>query len=166
MRALYKTLTHSRILERDIKLSLKGYQRFIGELIKEHGIEILEMPDYQEYINYIRTPVYFPQWDIPTVVMHGSMTYFRKEAGESVPDFIFLPERRIIKHATAIASVSEYTARKTALYFDIEKDIKVLYNGIEPRVEQLAIDKRSAQVIFSGSLLLRREFTNWQRHGI
>jgi glycosyltransferase involved in cell wall biosynthesis len=114
------------------------------------------MPDFQEYMPYIKRKTPFPVLSVPVVVkLHGSVTYFLKEAGKDVPAPIYKSEYDILHHATAVSSVSTYTADKTARYFNYFHPIKVLYNGIEP-IEQSDNIRDPNLVIFTGSLVEKK----------
>jgi glycosyltransferase involved in cell wall biosynthesis len=94
---------------------------------------------------------------VPVVVkLHGSMTYFGGEAGEPVPEPVRVTERQILHGADAVASVSAYTAGRTAVYLDYDRPIKVLYNGIALSTGPEAIPKDPGQVIFTGSLMAKK----------
>lgn len=89
--------------------------------------------------------------------MHGGWTYFNKHEGLYVPDHWVRMERDILLQATAIASVSQYAARQTAAFLQIDRPITVLHNGIPIRDLQ-AVEKNDLQAIFTGSL--------WERKGV
>ncbi|MBZ0100362.1 MAG: glycosyltransferase family 4 protein, partial [Taibaiella sp.] len=113
---------------------------------------IIEMPDYNDYIRFCKDAVYFPKLPSPVVVkLHGSITYFTREAGDDVPIHVWQTERDILLKAKKVASVSDYTAVKTAHYLQYPKPIDVLYNGIDLPTVTPTI-KEQGKVVFTGSL--------------
>lgn len=157
VRAMYKALHLSGIFQWDVKRSLKKYKRYIEEIVAKHAVDIIEMPEYNDYIRFCHQPVYFPSLPVPAVVkLHGSMTYFAREAGDNVPQYVLEIEKDILHKATRVAAVSEYTAVQTARYLDYNEPIEVLYNGIDlPPVEK-AITKVHGKVVFTGTLISKK----------
>ncbi len=153
VRGSYQILGRLGLLQWDIKRSLHKYQHFLSQLIKERSIEVVEMPDYNDYMRFCKKPVFFPFFKVPTIVkLHGSMTYFAREAGHKEPGQVLVMEQDIFNKAAVITSVSKYTADKTRSYFNIRKDIEVVYNGIETNIEIKQRDKIRDRVIFTGTL--------------
>lgn len=147
-----RLLKHTGILQRDIEKSLLRYQGELEQIIEKHRIAIVEMPDYNDYVKYCLGFVPFPKLSVPVVVkMHGSVTYFARQAGKNIPAHIFKMEQSILNQASAVAGVSEYVSQKSAEYFACQKPVKVLYNGIDADVVYTA-EKNLRQVIFTGSL--------------
>jgi glycosyltransferase involved in cell wall biosynthesis len=115
------------------------------------------MPDFHEYISRCsryRAPV---RWPVPTVaVLHGTYSYFHTHEGLHLPEHWFRMERDLLHQATAIASVSHYTARETAALFQLEREIAVLHNGIPIRADCPAEKKDDFQVIYTGTLVKKK----------
>ena len=150
-------LKYTGMMGRDIKKSLARYHEKLEELIAEHQIDIIEMPDYNDYIRHCRTYTPFPKLSAPVVVkMNGSLTYFAREAGREVPDHIFKMEQTILNQAAAVISASKYTACKSAAYFSYTKPVEVLYNGIDTRIPAGNITRNIHQVIFTGTLVRKK----------
>lgn len=146
-------LKRSGALHWDIRTSLKPYNAFLNKLIKEYRIDIVEMPDFHDYMLSSKSYIPFLKLDAPVVVkLHGSITYFEKEAGREPAPHIYKMEQECMYSAAAIASVSKYTAEKTAAYFNYRKPIEVLYNGIDSKVSVEGIGKTDGRVIYTGSL--------------
>ncbi len=151
-RATTRVLKEAGILQWDIRSTFKKYGHFLESLIKKFAIDIVEMPDYNDYMRFCKSYVPFPKLSVPVLVkLHGSHTYFLKEAGKPVPDYIYRMEHDLLQQVTAVASVSKYTAEKTAIYLNYPKPIKVLYNGIK-NIEAPVVQKVPFRAIFSGSL--------------
>lgn len=157
VRAATRALTVSRVFQWDIALSLKQYGKFLNKLIHEYAIDIAEIPDYHDYMRFCYKPVYFPAIDVPYVVkLHGSMTYFDTEAGNSTPPHITQMEKKILHDAAAVAGVSRYTADVTAKLFDYHKEISVIHNGINMPEAEDDIKKKAGAVTFTGSLVEKK----------
>lgn len=157
VRGISQLLDRTGISTLDIKISLKKYGHFLNELIGKYKIDIVEMPDYSDYRRLCNTEVYFPALNAPVVVkLHGCMTYFNEEAGAPTPVHVRNMEEAVLNAASAVISVSRYTAEKTARYLNYNKKIDVLYNGIEiPQVPD-TVQKKAGRVIFTGSLVEKK----------
>ncbi len=152
VRIMHGIMKRTGLFDRDIRKSLVRYGVFLEQLIKKHNIDIVEMPDYNDYMRFAKNYVSFPKLSVPVVVkLHGTHTYFNTEAGKETPEYIYRMERDILQQAAAVASVSRYTADKTAEYLNYGKPITVLYNGIRPPAP-METDKIPGRVIFTGSL--------------
>jgi len=156
-RIAMRFLKDSGLLQRDITTQLAVYQNKLEDIIKEHSIEIVEMPDYNDYIRFCKSFVPFPVLSVPVVVkMNGTITYFKNEANQLVPQHILRMEQAILNQANAVLSASKYTADKSALYLSYNKHITVLYNGIDTNIPAANVIKKSKQVIFTGSLVKKK----------
>jgi glycosyltransferase involved in cell wall biosynthesis len=156
VRATYKLLFHTGILHCDIKRSLKKYAAFINGIIVEHAIDIIEKPDFNEYIQYCKTDIPFPAFKVPTVVkLHGSISFFTYEAGHNPSVLIKQADLAILRQADALSSVSNYVAEKTAEYMQFHKPVKVLYNGVDTHLGS-PIVKQDGLVVFTGSLVEKK----------
>ncbi|MCO5949590.1 glycosyltransferase family 4 protein [Mucilaginibacter flavidus] len=152
-----RLLNESGLMERDIKKSLAIYQIRLEEIIAEYNIDIVEMPDYNDYVRFCKSVVPFPKLSVPVMVkMHGTITYFKNEAKQAVPANVLQMEQVILNRATGISSASKYTADKSALYLSYNKHITVLYNGIDTNIPAKNIIKKAKQVIFTGTLLEKK----------
>jgi len=152
-KAVHKLLKISGVLEWDIMRRLPKYRVFLQSLVQHYKIDIVEMPDYNDYIRFCHTVVPFPMpADVPVIVkLHGNHTYFTREAGQKEPDYIWKMEYDILHQAAAVVSVSRYTAAKTAAYFNYDRVIEVIHNGVDTakRHRHAAQD---GSVVFTGSL--------------
>ncbi|WP_448701614.1 glycosyltransferase family 4 protein [Mucilaginibacter sp. AW1-3] len=145
------------LLERDIKKSLPVYQHQLEQLIAANQIDIVEMPDYNDYIKFCGGYVPFPQLSVPVVVkMNGSMTYFAYLADKPIAVNAIKMEQAILKQAAAVSSASKYTAEKSAAWFGYDKPIEILHNGINTNVPLSNEHRNTSQVIFTGSLMEKK----------
>jgi glycosyltransferase involved in cell wall biosynthesis len=156
-RIAMRILKDSGLLQRDIEKSLAVYKKKLEEIIKNNSIDIIEMPDYNDYIRFCKSFVPFPQLSVPIVVkMNGTITYFKNEANQPVPEHILKMEQAILNQAAAVSSASRYTADKSAVYLSYPKPIAVLYNGIDTNIPKTNIAKKPKQVIFTGTLVEKK----------
>lgn len=157
VRGMYKLLELSGIFQQDIKYSLGKYRKFLEGITTQHAIDIIEMPDYNDYIRFCSKKILFPDLPAPTIVkLHGSITYFSMEAGEPVPQHVWEIERDILMKADRVAGVSKYTAVQTAKYLKYDKPVDVLYNGIDIPGIAAGISKKEGKVVFTGTLLPKK----------
>lgn len=154
VRAMYKLLHQTRIFQWDINHSLRKYGKFIEALVVKHDIEIIEMPDYNDYIRFCKGVVPFPKLPSPVVVkLHGSMTYIDRNNGLPVPDYVAITERKILNQADAVCAVSKYRAKKALDFGEYNGHIDVVYNGIN--VQQSGDANTSEhinRVVYTGAL--------------
>ncbi len=151
-----RVLKDTGLMERDIKKSLLLYKRQLEKIISEHKIELIEMPDYNDYVRFCKTYIPFPQLSVPVVIkMNGSITYFAAEANKPVPSHIVKMEQTILNQAAAVASASKYTADKSAICLSYPHKIEVLHNGIDTTLSPL-VNKDPLQVIFTGTLTTKK----------
>jgi glycogen(starch) synthase len=156
VRASYKLLKMAGVFQYDIERSLKKYHHFVEQLIAEHRIDIIEKPDFNEYVQYCTKPTHFPKLSKPTVVkLHGTISYMLIERNIQPDPMLFEMERKVLDTADAICSVSRYTAEKTAEYFRLEKPMGVVYNGIKLK-DRLHTAKEPGLVVFAGSLVEKK----------
>ena len=157
VRAVNKALKSTGVFEKDIRRSLKRYKQFVDDLIAKYEIDVIEMPDYHDYMRFTKKYVPHPKFSTPTIVkLHGSMTYFNEEAGAATPQHIKQMEYDILQQADEVASVSQYTAARTALYLSYHKTIKVLHNGINIPELTTPVKKEKNLAIFTGSLVEKK----------
>jgi glycogen synthase len=157
VRAISKLLKILGFFHRDIKKSLGEYGVFLEKLIAQYDIDIIEMPDFHDYMRFCNSYIPFPLLSKPVIVkLHGSIVYYAKEANEPVPEYIWKMERDILNQAAAVTSVSKYTSDKTAYYLKYEKKILVLYNGIKIIENDTGVKKVDGRVIFTGSLMKKK----------
>lgn len=156
-RVSIRLLKDSGLMERDLKKSLGAYKNKLEQLITAYKIDIIEMPDYNDYMRFCNSYISFPKLSVPVVVkMHGSTTYFTKVAGRQVPEYVFRMEQTILNQAAAVSSASRYTADKSAGYLSFQKEIEVLYNGIKTDLPAGNVSKVPKQVIFTGTLVAKK----------
>ena len=152
-----KMLKLTGLMESNIKRSLAAYHRQIEKLIADYDIDIVEMSDFNDYIRFCKSYISFPSLSVPVIVkLHGSITYITSESGKYVPGHIVKMEQAILNQASAVSSVSRYTADKSAACFSYPGKIEVLYNGINVNTSINTENKNSKQVIYTGTIVKQK----------
>ena len=155
-------------LETDEKLEVNGVylyrlsnmreSSFIKQRLKIYSviknINSIDILECQEHSGYL---AFWPKQNYPIVVrLHGSITYFTQHRDKTslLYWFWYLLEKSTLKKATAILSVSKYTAEKTKKIFNLKKEISVIYNGVKcPDIIKTDYKQKNAlNVIFAGTL--------------
>lgn len=156
VRGSYKFLKVTGVLYQDVKVTLKKYQKFLDELVEKYKIDIVERPDFNDYMRYCKNYLSPVTFNVPTFVkLHGTITYFNQEAGTDTSTVIRQMERDLLKNADTLISVSRYTADKTLQYLDLEKKVQIIYNGIEVPAEP-SVEKNNKLVVFTGSIVPKK----------
>ncbi len=147
-----------------LNASLKTHQAyedfilFIEKLIDEKNIDIIEMPDWNTFIYEIGIHKPFPALQVPLVVkFHCSRSYLSRELGQAIRKKWFDIDRNIFHRGDALASVSRYTGQKTNELFKENKEIKVLYNGIEIHPAEQPVEVRESQLVFYSGTLVKNK---------
>lgn len=157
VRMINSILKITGIINREIKRSIAVYKVSLEKLIADNQIDIVEMPDYNDYVGFCRSYIPFPVLSVPVIVkMHGSATYFLREENKQAPAHIFKMEQAILNQATAVTSVSRYTADKSAVYFSYSGAIEILYNGIDTCMPERHMYRNPRQVIYTGTLVQKK----------
>ncbi|MES2112342.1 MAG: glycosyltransferase family 4 protein [Bacteroidota bacterium] len=152
-----RLLKDSRLLEQDIKKGLGAYKIKLEEIIHRYQIDIVEMPDYNDFIRFCGSYVPFPKLSVAVVIkMNGSITYFNSEAGKTTPQHVLKMEQTILNQAMAVAAVSKYTAVKSGDYLSYSKSIEIIHNGITTDIPAIDGIKNPLQVVFTGTLAAKK----------
>ncbi len=103
----------------------KSIQNYINQVIKKENIDLIEAPDWTGITAFMRLSA-------PVIIrLHGTDTYFCHLEKRTQKIKNFLVEKRALKRADYLISVSEFTAIKTKELFNLKKKIPVIYNGID-----------------------------------
>ncbi|MES2480211.1 MAG: glycosyltransferase family 4 protein [Bacteroidota bacterium] len=139
----------------------KAYESFIfflTKLIAQERIEIVEMPDWNTFIYEIGIHKPIPQLGIPLVVkFHCSRSYLSKELGQPIRKKWYDIDKAIFYRGDALAAVSQYTGQQTNKLFNENKNIKVLYNGIEIPTAVHSFQERDAGLVFYSGTLVKNK---------
>ncbi len=106
-------------------LTQKKIENLIDNLVENHQLDIVEAPDWTGITSYIKPKC-------PVVIrLNGSDTYFCNLDNRPVKFWNRFREKRALQNATALLSVSQYTADLTKELFSLERDFTIIPNCID-----------------------------------
>ena len=156
-RALYFLASKTGLLRADIRRSLVKYQAFLQKVIARHDIDILEVPDYQDYLRFAPHPAIYAWLGVPYIVkLHGSHSYFAGENGSAVSTAVKLAELALLNGAKGVIAVSKYVGEQTQRYLPFTGRVEVIYNGIELPPPAAGAFESRRDIVFTGSLLQKK----------
>lgn len=143
-------------------VKLKGFSRFltqkkieklINALVKEQKIDILEAPDWTGITSFINI-------ECPLVIrLNGSDTYFCHLDNRPVKWINRFHEKRALKRANALISVSKFTADLTNRLFQFKKEFSIIPNSIDTNdfvgVENKSNDQ-DITILYFGTLIRKK----------
>ena len=132
-------------------LTRKKIQRKIEEVNKINNIDIIEVPDWSgisAFINFKCKSV---------IRLHGTDTYFCDLEKRKVKFKNYFLEKKALKQADYILSVSNFTAKITKNIFNIKKDIKIIHNGIDTNVfKKNNIEILEDTILYFGAIIRKK----------
>ncbi len=148
---LHTLFRYTSIQHWDTINSTRRLFRFIAKIVKQHHIDVIEMPDWNTFLHNSFTPVAVPSFGVPLAVkFHGGHSYLRSEMKQPYNKLIYKAEQALLKRADALSSVSRYTAEKVTALFSLNKPVTVLYNCIAiPPAANIPAQKNT--IIFAGA---------------
>jgi glycosyltransferase involved in cell wall biosynthesis len=140
----------------NIEKSFNKYTGFLTEFIKNEGIDIIEIPDFNEAFRYSGPRfINFPDFSIPIIIkLHGTFSFFdHLKMERSFNTIIFRKEHYLIQNANKVLAISEFSKKVVKEIFNYSKDIAVIKNGISitDSIEYLD-DSKIKSVVFAGTL--------------
>ena len=147
------------ILGKDSHSRIAELFSFVTGLIEKHDIDIVEMPDWNDFfLNISPGPYHIPPFNAPLVVkMHGSHSYFRRTEHLPLKADMVAKELALYERAEALSAVSRYTADTCKEIYGLEKPIEVLYNGVELRpYKDVSARANCNEVVYSGSMMKKK----------
>ncbi|MBU3822727.1 glycosyltransferase family 4 protein [Flavobacteriaceae bacterium XHP0103] len=106
-------------------LTQKKVERLINELHKAKKVDIVEAPDWTGFTAFVNSTC-------PLVIrQNGSDTYFCYLEQRPVKFKNRFLEKRALKKADALISVSQFTGNLTNALFNLDRDFKVIPNSID-----------------------------------
>lgn len=155
-KTIFRLLKYSLLLQLDTLYSVRKMFRFISDLVQQEQIDIIECPDWNTFFQNSFATISFPRLSVPLVIkFNGSHSYFQQELGLPVKQYVYRSEKKLLTTATALCSVSRYTAQKTAALFGLDRPIKILYNCIN-LPEQPTVTRSNKKIIFTGTLTYKK----------
>ncbi|TDE53928.1 glycosyltransferase family 4 protein [Flavobacterium sp. GT3P67] len=133
-------------------LTRKKLQKIINTLHQQKEIDLVEAPDWTGITSFIcpkKCPV--------VIRLNGSDTYFCHLDQRSVKWNNKFHEKRALKKADALLSVSQFTADKTNEVFGLDKKFTVIPNSIDLSLfSQNIDDNNNGVILYFGSLIRKK----------
>jgi glycosyltransferase involved in cell wall biosynthesis len=121
---IFETLQNIKFKGFSWYLTRKKIEKRINQLYSEKKVDLVEAPDWTGITSFI-------QPNCPIVIrMNGSDTYFCHLDGRQVKFWNRFHEKRALKKANGLLSVSQFTADVTKELFQLKKEITIIPNGI------------------------------------
>ena len=134
-------------------LTQKKIEKLINSLVKKQKIDILEAPDWTGITSYIHLKC-------PLVIkLNGSDTYFCHLDNRPVKWINRFHEKRALKKANALISVSKFTANLTNKLFRLNKEFTIIPNCIDIKAFQIIDNKNNNQeatILYFGTLIRKK----------
>jgi len=129
----------------------KDIQKYINKIIVKEKINLIEAADWTGITAFMK-------FDCPLLIrLHGSDAYFCNLEGRKQKNKNFFFEKKALKSADYITSVSKFTADKTKDIFEIDKEIKIIHNGINIKeFSNINIEKESNSLLYFGSIIRKK----------
>jgi glycosyltransferase involved in cell wall biosynthesis len=132
-------------------LTRKKIQRIINTLHYQKEIDLVEAADWTGITSFIDAKC-------PIIIrLNGSDTYFCHLDNRSVKWNNKFHEKRALKKADALLSVSQFTADKTNEVFGLEKKFAIIPNSIDMSLfRQNSDDNNNNIILYFGSLIRKK----------
>lgn len=136
-------------------LTRKKLQKIINQLYEKKEIDLVEAPDWTGITSFISPK------KCPIVIrLNGSDTYFCHLDGRPVKWKNKFHEKRALKNADALLSVSQFTADKTNQVFSLNKEFTIIPNSIDSKTfvddKNLIRDDSVKTILYFGSLIRKK----------
>ena len=133
-------------------LTRKKLERIINQFYNSGKIEIVEAPDWTGITSFIKPK------KCPVVIrLNGSDTYFCNIENRPSKWINRFHERRALKNANGIISVSHFTGVSTEKIFNLPLDFRVIHNGID--VDEFTpqeVSGEQSQILYYGTLIRKK----------
>jgi glycosyltransferase involved in cell wall biosynthesis len=133
-------------------LTQKKIEKIINTLYVQNKIDLVESIDWTGITSFIK-----PKKCPIIIKLHGSDTYFCKLDGRNLKKNNFYHEKRALKKADAHLSVSDFVAKKTNLFFNLNIDFTTVYNGVDLNRFQSSSNFESFITILYVGTLIRKK---------
>ena len=133
-------------------LTQRKIEKLINSLVKQSKIDIVEAPDWTGITSNIKPKC-------PVVIrLNGSDTYFCHLDNRPVKFWNRFREKRALQNATALLSVSQYTADLTKELFSLEHDFTTIPNCIDiNKFSTESVTKVEENIILYFGTLIRKK---------
>lgn len=132
-------------------LTQKKVERLINALVDERKIDLVEAPDWTGFTAFINPKC-------PLVIReNGSDTYFCHLDHRTVKNINKFLEKRALKKADGIISVSAFTGNLTNELFGIHRKFTVIPNSIDASLfEPTQSDAKKLTILYFGTLIRKK----------
>jgi glycosyltransferase involved in cell wall biosynthesis len=134
-------------------LTRKKIERIINDLYSNKEIDLVEAPDWTGITSFIKPD------KCPIVIrLHGSDTYFCHLDNRPVKWINKFHEKKALKNADGLLSVSQFTANTTNFVFGLKKEFTIIPNLIDINLFQTNNEKQQIQksILYFGSLIRKK----------
>ncbi|OXG08800.1 glycosyltransferase involved in cell wall biosynthesis [Flavobacterium araucananum] len=134
-------------------LTRKKIEKVINQLYADKKIDLVEAPDWTGITSFIQ-----PEKCPLIIRLHGSDTYFCHLDNRPVKWINKFHEKRALKKADTLLSVSQFTADTTNAIFGLNKRFRVIQNLIDVNLFQPSNDISSINknIFYFGSLIRKK----------
>ncbi|RTZ08660.1 glycosyltransferase family 4 protein [Flavobacterium sp. GSP6] len=134
-------------------LTRKKLQNIIDTLYEDKKIDVVEAPDWTGITSFIS-----PKKCKVVIRLHGSDTYFCHLDRRPVKWINKFHEKRALKKADGLLSVSQFTADTTNAVFGLNKQFTIIPNGID--LDAFSPDDKNKEnkntILYFGSLIRKK----------
>lgn len=134
-------------------LTRKKLERIINQLYSNKEIDLVEAPDWTGITSFIKPK------SCPLIIrLNGSDTYFCHLDNRPVKWINRFHEKRALKNADRLLSVSQFTADKTNEIFGLNKAFTIIPNPIDTNLFQTNIEnpQKEKTILYFGSLIRKK----------
>jgi glycosyltransferase involved in cell wall biosynthesis len=148
-----KTLIASGIYQKRVSKAVFDFNIFIASLIKQHGIDIVEWPDFCWYSKFLNADFTWPALSSPLIVkFHGTHSHLADKTAQPIHKTIYEIEKKHLQRADAFSAVSARTAEDYRKLYAVEENITILYNSV-PVEKKETVKRKKQTVVFTGSFV-------------
>ena len=134
-------------------LTRKKIEKKINHLVDNQSLNLVEAPDWTGITSFVRP-------NCPVIIkLHGSDTYFCNLDNRKVKFWNKYHEKRALKNANGIISVSRFTAKKTNQIFNLNKEIEVIPNTVNTDSFSICKEHRLTNektILYFGTLIRKK----------
>jgi len=147
---IYK-IAHKRYPFLGWYLYRKHLQKFINKHVVNNKIDVLEAPDWTGITAFMN-------FKCPLVIrLNGSDAYFCSLDNRKQKKKNYLFEKKALKNADKIVSVSAFTAQKTKEIFKLKNNIEVVHNGINAKIfKPIDCKINKNQILYFGTIIRKK----------
>ncbi|MCF6279725.1 MAG: glycosyltransferase family 4 protein [Flavobacteriaceae bacterium] len=129
----------------------KDIQKYINKVIQKEKIDLVEAADWTGITAFMK-------FDCPILIrLHSSDAYFCNLEGRKQHFKNFFFEKKALKSASYITSVSKFTADKTKEIFNLKQEIKIIHNGIDiQHFSEIDTETLPSSILYFGSIIRKK----------